>query len=156
MLLSEPTPGVGHHQRSSPRTQVNFMVGLRAIACCVKRPLMVIFAIPDHLLVWDIHLSLMVKDLPKASHAGLVLTLCLVAFKTQAWSSSIKLWDEGRISGASSPHRCIQALLSPGVRAVPTTLAGTGMGKSPLERLSLVRGEGTSQPFSQRAGGGTA
>lgn len=107
----------GHHQPSSPRIQVNFVVGPRAIACCLKQPLtviiMVIFAISANFLVWGIHLFLTVKHPHKTSRAGhsratLLLTLCPVVFKTQAWSSSIKLWDEGRIPGASSP------LLHPG------------------------------------------
>ena len=75
MLLSEAIPGVGCHQPSSPRTQVDFAVDLRAVACCLKQPLMVIiimviFAISDNFLVWGIHLSLTVKHLHKASRTG--------------------------------------------------------------------------------------
>lgn len=56
MLLSKAVPGAGHHQPSPPRTQVNFAVGLRTVACCLKEPLMVviimvIFAISDNFLV---------------------------------------------------------------------------------------------------------
>lgn len=75
----------------------------------------------------------------------MLLTLCLVAFKPQAWSSSTKLWGEGRIPGASSC--CLARLRS--ALAWSQGSAGAGVGKSPLERFPLVRGEGGSNALAE-------
>lgn len=92
-------------------TSQNSVAGLRAIACCLKQPLMVvvmvIFAISDNFLVWGIHLSLTVKHLHRTSHAGALQSHLVIdplprGSKTQAWSSSERLRDEGRIPGAAA------------------------------------------------------
>lgn len=99
----------------------------------------VIFAIADNFLVWAVHLSLTVKHLHRTSRAGALQSHLVIdplprGGKPQAWSSSARPRDEGRIPGAAS------GLCS---RLVPAAPSGAGLGKSPL---SLQRGEGASSP----------
>lgn len=123
-LLPEAAPAVGHHQPSSPGTQVTVVLGLMAVPHCLKQPLvvivMVIFAISDNSLAWAVHCSLRVKHLHKHLALGLLVIAPLPrGAQTPAGSRSLScgvrplLCVLFAIPGCAQGSRCTPSILLP-------------------------------------------